>query len=43
MSAGAACGAYPDEAVRRHLAELGFLRVVVAMPVEGAGVCSFRP
>lgn len=39
----AGCGAYPDPAVRRHLAELGFVRVVVATRIEGAGICSFKP
>jgi hypothetical protein len=40
---GAACGDYPDPAVREHLAELGFVRVVVAARTEGAGLCSFKP
>jgi hypothetical protein len=39
----AECGAYPDAAVRAHLAELGFVRIVVAARTEGAGVCSFKP
>ena len=37
------CGARPDADVRRHLAELGFVRVVVASQRGGTGVCSFRP
>jgi hypothetical protein len=40
---GAGCGSYPDEVVRAHLAELGFVRVVVAARTEGAGLCSFKP
>jgi hypothetical protein len=40
---GAECGGYPDPTVREHLAQLGFVRIVVASPTERAGVCSFRP
>jgi hypothetical protein len=39
----AECGAYPDAVVRAHLAELGFVRIVVAARAEGAGLCSFKP
>jgi hypothetical protein len=38
-----ACGDYPDARVRRHLAELGFLRVVVAVRNRAGGLCSFPP
>ena len=37
------CGTFPDEATRQHLAELGFLRVVVNIRSEGQGLCSFHP
>lgn len=38
-----ACGDYPDARVRRHLAELGFLRVVVGARNRAGGLCSFPP
>ena len=38
-----ACGNYPDADVRRHLAGLGFVRVVVAARTQAAGLCSFKP
>jgi hypothetical protein len=37
------CGEYPAAAIREHLAELGFLRVVVAARNQGGGLCSFSP
>lgn len=37
------CGTYPPTAVRAHLAELGFLRVVVADRNQAGGLCSFVP
>ncbi len=37
------CGSYPSVEVRAHLAELGFLRVVVAGRARGGGICSFPP
>jgi len=37
------CGAYPATEVRAHLAALGFLRVVVAVPNQAGGLCSFVP
>lgn len=37
------CGDYPPEEVRRHLADLGFVRVVVALQNQRGGMCSFRP
>ena len=37
------CGSYPDESVRRHLADLGFVRVIVAARNRSGGPCSFRP
>ncbi len=37
------CGQYPPEEVREHLAELGFRRVVVTVPNESGGVCTFAP
>ncbi len=37
------CGDYPDDRVRRHLAELGFLRVVVEGRNRAGGLCSFAP
>ncbi len=37
------CGSFPPPEVRTHLAELGFLRVVVAARNREGGVCSFRP
>jgi len=37
------CGEYPSEPVREHLADLGFLRVVVATANQGGGLCSFSP
>lgn len=37
------CGTYPPAEVRAHLAELGFLRVVVAAPNQAGGLCSFVP
>lgn len=37
------CGEYPPKLVREHLAELGFLRVVVAVPNGSGGLCSFKP
>ena len=37
------CGEYPPVEVRRHLAELGFVRVVVAVQNQKGGMCSFHP
>lgn len=37
------CGSYPAPEVRAHLAELGYLRVVVADQNQGGGLCSFHP
>ena len=37
------CGDYPALAVRAHLAELGFLRVVVVDRNQAGGLCSFVP
>lgn len=37
------CGSYPPPEVRAHLAELGFLRVVVTAPNQAGGLCSFVP
>ena len=37
------CGEYPAAAIGEHLAELGFLRVVVAARNQGGGLCSFSP
>ncbi len=37
------CGDYPPFAVREHLKDLGFRRVVVTGLSDGAGLCSFRP
>jgi len=37
------CGQYPDARMRRHLAELGFLRVVVEVRNRAGGLCSFPP
>ena len=37
------CGQYPSAEVRGHLADLGFLRVVVTDQNQGGGLCSFRP
>lgn len=37
------CGAYPPTEIRAHLAELGFLRVVVADRNQAGGLCSFVP
>jgi len=37
------CGTFPDEPTRQHLAELGFLRVVVNIRSQGQGLCSFHP
>jgi hypothetical protein len=37
------CGTYPPAEVRAHLAELGFLRVVVAVRNQAGGLCSFVP
>lgn len=37
------CGDYPPPEVRGHLAELGFLRVVVADRNQAGGLCSFVP
>lgn len=39
----AECGEYPPAEVRRHLAELGFLRVVVEERNQSGGLCSFAP
>ena len=37
------CGQYPDSRVRKHLEDLGFLRVVVTAPNQSGGLCSFKP
>lgn len=37
------CGTYPPYEVRAHLAELGFLRVVVTAANQAGGLCSFVP
>lgn len=37
------CGEYPPPEVRRHLAELGFARVVVETRNRSGGICSFPP
>ena len=37
------CGEYPPAEIRAHLAELGFLRVVVADQNQVGGLCSFAP
>ena len=37
------CGSYPPPEVTSHLADLGFLRVVVVDRTEAGGVCSFKP
>lgn len=37
------CGSYPAPEIRAHLAELGFLRVVVAGRNQAGGLCSFVP
>ncbi len=37
------CGSYPGPETRDHLAELGFLRVVVAAQNQTGGMCSYRP
>jgi hypothetical protein len=37
------CGSYPGAEERRHLAQLGFVRVVVSARNSSGGVCSFRP
>jgi hypothetical protein len=37
------CGGYPPPEVRAHLAELGFLRVVIADRNQAGGLCSFVP
>lgn len=37
------CGDYPPAEVRAHLAELGFLRVVVMDNNQAGGLCSFVP
>lgn len=37
------CGEYPPEEIRRHLADLGFVRVVVAVQNQKGGMCSFHP
>ncbi len=38
-----ACSTFPPPEVRAHLAELGFRRVVVALPNRSGGICSFAP
>lgn len=38
-----ACGSYPGREVRTHLADLGFLRVVVSDRNAVGGLCSFAP
>lgn len=40
---GGECGTYPPAEIRTHLADLGFLRVVVAGRNQAGGLCSFRP
>lgn len=42
-SAAGSCGSYPSAEVRSHLAELGFLRVVVVDRNAAGGLCSFAP
>lgn len=37
------CGSYPPPEIRTHLAELGFVRVVVALQDQKGGMCSFPP
>ena len=37
------CGEFPEQEVRSHLAELGFLRIVVWDRNQMGGLCSFRP
>ena len=37
------CGQYPSAEVRVHLADLGFLRVVVKDQNQRGGLCSFKP
>lgn len=37
------CGEYPSREVRAHLADLGFIRVVVVGRSEEAGLCSYQP
>jgi len=37
------CGEYPERELRSHLAELGFLRIVVRDRNQMGGLCSFRP
>lgn len=37
------CGQFPSAEVRAHLADLGFLRVVVTDQNQVGGLCSFRP
>jgi len=43
QSEAGGCGDYPPAEIRAHLAELGFLRVVVAQPNQAGGLCSFVP
>jgi hypothetical protein len=38
-----ACGDYPPAETRRHLADLGFVRVVVGERNASGGLCSFAP
>jgi hypothetical protein len=37
------CGSFPPAEIRSHLAELGFVRVVVAVQNQKGGMCSFHP
>lgn len=37
------CGEFPPAEVRSHLADVGVLRVVVTVPNQSGGVCSFAP
>jgi hypothetical protein len=37
------CGSYPDAQTRIHLAQLGFVRVVIANETAQGVVCSFKP
>ena len=37
------CGDFPSVEVRTHLADLGFVRVVVARQNQSGGLCSFAP
>lgn len=37
------CGTFPDAPTRRHLAELGFMRIVLNVRSEDSGICSFHP